>query len=207
MTPSFSFFHSHFRRHVLRTPRVTVGTTTTWQAHRSSKIGDLDVQVAAVGGQEDVFGFNVPVGHVVFHLKSLNVEQRVPKELKSKKRVNKDFQSLSGLKSTKRRWGKRWALNVTHVQVSNGGKQTFHHGGRVGFAVGVCEQCRKKINVRNIQRRKNTMSKKYNVEKYNPKNTILVEKKTMLKKNNLCRNNTVAKCRKIHQRTTGGDFV
>ena len=81
----FSFFHSHFRRHVLRTPRVTVGTTTTWQAHRSSKIGDLDVQVAAVGGQEDVFGFNVPVGHVVFHLKSLNVEQRVPKKLKELK--------------------------------------------------------------------------------------------------------------------------
>ena len=44
-----------------------------------------------MGGQEDVFGFNVPVGHVVFHLKSLNVEQKVPKklkELKSKKRFS-----------------------------------------------------------------------------------------------------------------------
>ena len=65
----FSFFHSHFRRHVLRTPRVTVGTTTTWQAHRSSKIGDLDVQIVAVGGQEDVFRFDVTVGHVVLQLK------------------------------------------------------------------------------------------------------------------------------------------
>ena len=78
-------------------------------------------------------------------------------------------------------------MNVTHVQVSNGGKQTFHHGGRVSFTVGVCEQCRKKKNVRNIQRRKNTMSKKYNVEKIqcrkntmskksDPKNTILEKK-------------------------------
>ena len=71
--------------------------------------------------------------------------------------------------------GERTVLNTTYVQVSDGGKDVFHHGGRVGFTVGVCmpnknragkESCRKKNKCQkhNVVERNN--AERHNAERH-----------------------------------------